>query len=72
MAKLFAGKASFEKGTETLIVLRKELATRYPAVDDHVGVFGLCWGGKVVVLATGAGNEGPGRRFTASGTAHPA
>ncbi|CAK7564934.1 MAG: hypothetical protein SEPTF4163_002839 [Sporothrix epigloea] len=71
LGDFFAAKANPVKNTETLIRFRKELATRYPAVDDHVGVFGLCWGGKIGVLATAAGNEGAGRRFNVSGTAHP-
>lgn len=71
LGDFFASKAGFDNGVEALLRVRKDLATRYPAVDEHVGVFGLCWGGKVGVLATGAGNEGPGRRFNVSGTAHP-
>ncbi len=59
------------KNLVTLLAIRKELGELYPAVEDHVGVFGLCWGGKVAVGATGAGNEGKGRHFTVSGTAHP-
>ncbi|RFU78627.1 dienelactone hydrolase [Trichoderma arundinaceum] len=54
-----------------LLALRKELAEKYPAIEGHWGLFGLCWGGKLTVLACGEGNEGVGRRFTASGTAHP-
>ncbi|CAK7232734.1 hypothetical protein SCUCBS95973_009202 [Sporothrix curviconia] len=71
LGDFFNAKAGFDSGVVTLLSIRKTLATRYPAVDDHVGVFGLCWGGKVAVLASAAGNEGPGRRFTVSGTAHP-
>ncbi|EFX00698.1 dienelactone hydrolase family protein [Grosmannia clavigera kw1407] len=64
-------KASFDKNVPALMRVRKALSGRYPAVDDHIGVFGLCWGGKVGVLASGADNEGPGRRFNVCGTAHP-
>ncbi|CAK7268796.1 hypothetical protein SEPCBS119000_003245 [Sporothrix epigloea] len=67
----FAAKANPAENTQTLLRLRKEMAVRFPAVDDHVGVFGLCWGGKIAVLATAADNEGAGRRFNVSGTAHP-
>ncbi|CAK7229212.1 hypothetical protein SBRCBS47491_007169 [Sporothrix bragantina] len=71
LGDFFTTKADFSKNVETLISVRKDLATRFHAVDEHVGVFGLCWGGKIGVLATAAGNEGPGRRFNVSGTAHP-
>ncbi|CAK7207362.1 hypothetical protein SEUCBS139899_010172 [Sporothrix eucalyptigena] len=71
LGDFFGSKADFAKNTEVLLTVRKALAERYPAVDDHVGVFGLCWGGKIGVLASAAGNEGPGRRFNVSGTAHP-
>ncbi|KAL1882750.1 hypothetical protein VTK73DRAFT_875 [Phialemonium thermophilum] len=53
------------------IAVRAEIARRWPAVDDHVGIFGLCFGGKIAVLATGEGNVGPGRKFNVSGAAHP-
>lgn len=41
-----ATKASFDETAPVLLAVRKALAERFPAVDDHVGVFGLCWGGK--------------------------
>ena len=67
----FSEKADFAKTVAALLKVRTDLGERYPAVDPHVGVFGLCWGGKIGVLAAAAGNEGPGRRFNVSGTAHP-
>jgi dienelactone hydrolase len=60
-----------QANVEKLLVFRKALADRFPAVEGHWGLFGLCWGGKLAVLACGEGNEGVGRRFSASGTAHP-
>lgn len=68
-----AGPVSLERAVPNLLRLRAELVApgRYPAVDDHVAVGGLCWGGKVSIVACGEGNEGKGRRFTASWTAHP-
>ncbi|KAH8894809.1 dienelactone hydrolase family protein [Thozetella sp. PMI_491] len=56
---------------EKLIEVRKELGEKWPSVDDHVGAFGLCFGGKVAVLASAADNVGPLRRFTVTGTGHP-
>ncbi len=67
----FGGVANVEKNLVKLLTVRKEIATRFPDADDHVGAFGLCWGGKLAVLAGGEGNEGPGRRLNATGTAHP-
>ena len=32
---------------DKLLAVRKELGQRWPAVDEHVGVFGLCFGGKL-------------------------
>ncbi|KAL7814381.1 Alpha/Beta hydrolase protein [Trichoderma gracile] len=60
-----------QANVEKLLALRKALADKYPAIEGHWGLFGLCWGGKLAVLACGEGNEGVGRRFSASGTAHP-
>jgi dienelactone hydrolase len=61
----------FEATAEKLVEVRRELGETWPETEGHVGVFGLCFGGKVAVLATGPGNEGVGRRFNVSGTAHP-
>lgn len=56
---------------EKLVEVRKEVGEKWPEVEGHVGVFGLCFGGKIAVLAAGDGNEGTGRKFSVSGTAHP-
>ena len=65
------GPANLQTNLEKLLVFRKALADKYPAAEGHWGLFGLCWGGKLAVMACGEGNEGVGRRFSASGTAHP-
>lgn len=67
----FAGVANLETNLNKLLAVRKEIATRFPESEGHVGAFGLCWGGKLAVLAGGEGNEGSGRRLNATGTAHP-
>ncbi|GFP57069.1 hypothetical protein ACSS6W_004368 [Trichoderma asperelloides] len=69
--EFLATKANPEANVAKILALRKELTEKYPAIEGHWGLFGLCWGGKLTVLACGAGNEGVGRRFEASGTAHP-
>ena len=66
-----AGVGNAGKAVERLIRVRKEIGEKYPAVEGHVVVGGLCWGGKISVLACGPGNEGAGRKFNASWTAHP-
>ena len=89
MSDFRTGPAGIEANVERLLKFRKALSEKYPAVDDHTAVGGLCWGGyeptlhfisfkvadsghsKVAVIAAGPGNEGPGRKFTASWTAHP-
>lgn len=35
-----------------LLAVRKEVAEKWPDVDEHVGVFGLCFGGKIPALAS--------------------
>ncbi|KAL7904826.1 Alpha/Beta hydrolase protein [Trichoderma velutinum] len=67
----FSTTANLQTNLEKLLVLRKALTEKFPAVEGNWGLFGLCWGGKLTVLACGEGNEGVGRRFSASGTAHP-
>lgn len=72
VAAYIEGPANMAHGVANLLQVRKEAGARWERIDDGKwGVFGLCWGGKVAVLATGQGNEGQGRRFAASGTAHP-
>jgi dienelactone hydrolase len=44
-AKFRAEKAGFEGNGEKLLAVRKALGERWPGVEGHVGVFGLCWGG---------------------------
>ena len=48
-----------------LMEVRKVLAEKYPTVKSW-GVYGLCWGGKIAILASG-----PDSQFAVSGTAHP-
>lgn len=65
-------QASIPDNVAKLIELRKAAGDKWGNVgEDGWGVFGLCWGGKVGVLVSGAGNEGKGRKFAVSGTAHP-
>ena len=71
MGAFFQGPANIGNNVKNLIAVRKALADKFPAAEGHWGVFGLCWGGKIAVLATADGNEGHGRRFNVSGTAHP-
>lgn len=63
--------ADIQKNTQCLLEIRKVVADKYPSAEGHWGIFGLCWGGKIAVLACREGNEGPKRRFNVSGTAHP-
>ncbi|KAB5558075.1 dienelactone hydrolase family protein [Coniochaeta sp. 2T2.1] len=71
LAAFVERQVNFARTVEKLIEVRKEVGNRWREVEGHVGVFGLCFGGKVAVLATGEGNVGVGRRFEVSGTAHP-
>ncbi|KAI1097549.1 alpha/beta-hydrolase [Jackrogersella minutella] len=70
-AKFQSEQAAIPKNLEELIEVRKAAGERWPSTGDRWGVLGLCWGGKLAVLVCGKGNEGPGRVFKASGTAHP-
>lgn len=65
------GPGAVEANVAVLLKLRKEVGETWPAVDEHVAVGGLCWGGKVSVMACAAGNEGKGRKFNVIWTAHP-
>ncbi|KPM44950.1 hypothetical protein AK830_g1661 [Neonectria ditissima] len=66
-----AGPANFATNVEKIIRFRQDISLKWPSIEEHVGIFGLCWGGKVAILACGQGNEGQGRKLKASGTAHP-
>ncbi|KAI0114601.1 hypothetical protein F4776DRAFT_638173 [Hypoxylon sp. NC0597] len=70
-AKFQREQAAIPENVEKLIEVRKAAGEKWPSVGDRWGVFGLCWGGKVAVLACGKDNNGPGRVFKVSGTAHP-
>ena len=39
-------RADVGAAVERLVALRGELAARWPGVEDRVGVFGLCFGGR--------------------------
>lgn len=70
--KFRAEQAGILPNVEKLIELRKAAGENWSTIgEDGWGVFGLCWGGKIGVLVSGAGNEGKGRKFAVSGTAHP-
>lgn len=71
LAKFRSEQAVIPRNVDKLIEVRKVASERWPSVGDHWGVFGLCWGGKVGVLACGKDNKGPERVFRVSGTAHP-
>ncbi|KAH6658400.1 dienelactone hydrolase family protein [Truncatella angustata] len=71
-AKFRSEQAGIPQNVGKLIEFRKEAGEKWSSVgEEGWGVFGLCWGGKLGILVSGAGNEGRGRKFAASGTAHP-
>ncbi len=45
MARFRAERANLDV-VKKLVEVRKELGEKWPAVDDHVGAFGLCFGGE--------------------------
>ncbi|KAK6075514.1 carboxymethylenebutenolidase [Seiridium cupressi] len=71
-AKFRAEQAGIPPNVERLLEVRRVAGEKWPSVgEEGWGLFGLCWGGKVGVLVSGKDNEGTGRKFAASGTAHP-
>ncbi|KAF3769862.1 hypothetical protein M406DRAFT_246055 [Cryphonectria parasitica EP155] len=66
-----SGPGNISTAVESLLRVRAAVGKKYPAVERHVAVGGLCWGGKVAVKVSGEGNEGQGRRFEVAWTAHP-
>lgn len=40
-----AGPANIPKAVERVLRVRGEVAGKYPGVEEHVAVGGLCWGG---------------------------
>jgi len=58
-------RADFSTNVETLLKIAKEAKEEYSSVTTW-GSFGLCWGGKIVALASGAGSP-----FKVSGQTHP-
>ncbi|KAI1456265.1 alpha/beta-hydrolase [Annulohypoxylon moriforme] len=71
MEKFRDERAAIPQSVEKVLEVRKVAGEKWPSTGDRWGVFGLCWGGKIVNLVAGKGNEGPGRVFKASGTGHP-
>ncbi|KOS22986.1 putative AIM2 family protein [Escovopsis weberi] len=69
--EFMAAVGDIPRSVAKLVEVRRAAAERFPAAGDRWGAFGLCWGGKVAVLASGEGNDGEGRRFKASGQTHP-
>ncbi|KAJ5771427.1 uncharacterized protein N7511_003478 [Penicillium nucicola] len=65
IAEFLDQKASFTRNTTVLLEAIQKYKSRFPSVGKW-GAFGLCWGGKVTVLASGANSP-----FAASGQVHP-
>ncbi|KAF7588376.1 hypothetical protein BBP40_005769 [Aspergillus hancockii] len=65
LARFVANEASIPRNVDTLLEITKQYNTAFPAVSKWAAL-GLCWGGKVTVLASG-----PGTPFVASGQVHP-
>jgi dienelactone hydrolase len=65
VSKFLANQAAPPKNVEALLQTAAEAKKQWPSVKNW-GAFGLCWGGKIVVLASAEGTP-----FTVSGTAHP-
>ena len=64
-AKFLENQANIPRNTDVLLQTAAEAKRQWPSVAKW-GAFGLCWGGKVAVLASAAASP-----FAVSGTAHP-
>ncbi|CAH0048534.1 unnamed protein product [Clonostachys solani] len=71
LQEFMSGSADIASNIDKVAKIRKDIGDKWPSVEDHIGIFGLCWGGKIAILACGEANEGKGRKFKVSGTAHP-
>ncbi|KAJ5537445.1 hypothetical protein N7513_010631 [Penicillium frequentans] len=60
-----ATKANIPRNVAVLVGAVEQYRTKFPSVAKW-GAFGLCWGGKVTVLASGADTP-----FAATGQVHP-
>ncbi|KAB8261259.1 hypothetical protein BDV32DRAFT_148817 [Aspergillus pseudonomiae] len=60
-----SNEASIPRNVDTLLEITKQYNTLFPSVSKWAAL-GLCWGGKVAVLASG-----PGTPFVATGQVHP-
>ncbi|KAJ5885508.1 hypothetical protein N7495_010018 [Penicillium taxi] len=65
MSDFFANQANVPRNIGVLLETVQHLKTRFPSVAKWGGV-GLCWGGKVLILASGANTP-----FVATGQVHP-
>ncbi|KAI9734882.1 MAG: hypothetical protein M1834_001962 [Cirrosporium novae-zelandiae] len=65
-AKFISEKAGIPQNIDMLLKVTTEAKEKWSNVEAW-GVFGLCWGGKVVALVSGSGTL-----FKVSGQAHPA
>ena len=64
-AEFMATKAKLGKCSEMLMDVRKDLVSEYESIKAW-GIYGLCWGGKLAMLASGKDTQ-----FVVSGQAHP-
>lgn len=60
-------QVDFPRTVARTLEVRKEAGEKWPEVEGHVGVFGLCFGGKIAVLVTGEGNEAGAGSLTSVG-----
>jgi len=65
LTEFMTKRAAFPPNVETLLQITKDAKEKYSSVTAW-GSFGLCWGGKIVALASGSGSP-----FKVSGQTHP-
>lgn len=65
VGQFMATKGDVQAAGKMLVESVKEAKGKYTGVRNW-GTYGLCWGGKIAVLACGEGTE-----FKVAGTAHP-
>ncbi|KAE8152240.1 2-dehydropantoate 2-reductase [Aspergillus avenaceus] len=65
LASFVANQASYPRNVDALLDVVRRYEGDVPGVEKW-GALGLCWGGKVAVLASG-----PGSPFVATGQVHP-
>lgn len=51
LQEFMSGSADITSNIDKVVKIRKAIGDKWPSIEDHIGIFGLCWGVSSLIIS---------------------